>query len=170
MGQYIEPENWVSLDDYINKGVRKKAEHETPIAERLQMPPEPESWVSEQDFYVNHVRKSVPTPSEESYIVCLEEPLPKPTPPPEAGITIFEALDEVMAPTQSRELEYRLIQMAKEDLREFEAGLINHDELERRRVASSIIQDNHNRRKERIADWYLETYFRIFENPKIEDN
>ncbi len=81
-----------------------------------------------------------------------------------------QALEEIMAPAKSNVLESRLDSMAREDQREFESGLIDEDELERRRVASSIIRDNHNRRKKRVADWYTDTYFRAFENPKIEDD
>ena len=43
-------------------------------------------------------------------------------------------------------------------------------ELNRREVASAVIRENHAKRMEKISDWYLDTYFRMFENPSIEDN
>ncbi|MBF0357395.1 MAG: hypothetical protein HQL70_02235 [Magnetococcales bacterium] len=171
MGQYLDPEGWLSFDDYMH-GVRREVVDKQPVAKRLSMPDEPESWVSEQDYYVNNVRRSIPKPSPESYIECLRPAGPEEhyVAPPEASITMIEAIDEVMAPTKSLELASRLMMMAREDQRECDAGLIEPEELERRRIAASIIQENHNRRAQRIADWYLENYFRAFETPESEDN
>ncbi|MBF0447229.1 MAG: hypothetical protein HQL67_03415 [Magnetococcales bacterium] len=169
MGQYTEPDGWVSYRDYIVHGVRNESGRKISLDEQLQMPPTPEGWVSEFDYHVNNVRKSAPTKRVDDFVVTLKAPPPKTPAPPEADFTVYEALDEVMSSIKSRELESRLEQMAREDLREFKAGLINQDELERRKVAASIILDNHARRKERIADWYLDHYFRLFENPESEE-
>ena len=169
MGQYREPEGWISLEDYIIRGIRDEAGHKMPIAEQLHMPSAPKNWVSAEEYFVGNVRKTAPPPPAASYVECLRAPPPEPPQAPEASNTMYEALDEVMAPTKSQELERRLDEMAREDRREFAAGLINQDELERRQIAASIIAENHNRRKERIADWYLENYFRIFENPEPEE-
>ncbi len=155
----------VSFEDFLH-GVRPKIGQKAPLAERLNMPSEPESWVSEEDYYVKQIRRYLAPPPEESYIIPLRKQKKPTPPPPESDISMYQALDEVMSPTRGMELEMRLMDMAREDLREFEAGLINQDELERRRIASNIIQNNHKRRMERIADWYLDNYFRVFENPQ----
>ncbi|MBF0382880.1 MAG: hypothetical protein HQL69_17805 [Magnetococcales bacterium] len=160
MAQYIDPEGWVSFEDYVH-GVRKKVENKIPIAERLEMPPEPESWVSELDYIVHNVRRYIPPPDPETYNEHIKITPPEP-PPPEAFITMEDALDEVMAPTKNVLLASKLMDMAREDQRELAAGLIDQEEVDRRQVAASIILNNHNIRKKRIADWYLENHFRPF--------
>lgn len=167
VGRYTEPEGWVSMEDYMVHGVRKET-GKTPIEVRLRMPPGPKHWVSAEDSFVHKMVKTAPLPPDESYILCLRKPPPEPPRSPEESYTIYDALGEVIAPTLGTEVDVRLEKMAQEDQREFDAGLITEDELERRRVASSIIRDNHGRRKDRIASWYLDTYFRLFENPKAK--
>jgi hypothetical protein len=167
VAQYIEPEGWVSFEDYMH-GVRNKVENKTSLADELQMPPEPESWVSELDYHANNVRRSIPPPSPESYNDQINEQ-PQEPPPPEASITMAEAMDEVMEPTRNVLLASKLMDMAREDQRELAAGLINQEEVDRRQVAASIILNNHNIRKKRIADWYVETYFRPFGEPEAPE-
>ncbi|MBF0445460.1 MAG: hypothetical protein HQL68_07705 [Magnetococcales bacterium] len=169
MAQYLEPEGWVSFEDYMH-GVRKIIENKTPIAKKLKMPAEPESWVSELDYHVNNVRKFIPPPTPESFVVRIKEQPPEP-PPPEASITMADAIEEVMAPTKNVLLASKLMDMAREDQRELAAGLIDQEEVDRRQVAASIILNNHKIRKQRIADWYIDTYFRPFgeqESPEPE--
>jgi hypothetical protein len=167
VAQYIDPEGWVSFYDYMH-GVRKTSENKTPTAERLHMPPEPDSWVSEKDYIVNNVRKFAPLPNPETYNDHINIQ-PQEPPPPEAFITMDQAMDEVMVPTKNVLLATKLMDMAREDQRELAAGLIEQEEVDRRQVAASIILNNHNIRKKRIANWYLETYFRPFGEPEDQE-
>lgn len=165
MGQSRLPDTWISFQDFV-KGTSGQDSSLSPVRE-----PEPsvttDDWTDAEDYLLHGVRPAKPVVVADRLFVTLKEPAPKPPVPEEAGLTIYDAMRQIYAVYGPKNAIFsRLRQLEQQDKRELDSGRINQQEFERRAVATAIIRENHGRRMEKITRWYLDNYFRLFDNPE----
>ncbi|MBF0132953.1 MAG: hypothetical protein HQL75_10265 [Magnetococcales bacterium] len=168
VGQSRLPESWVSLRDYYDSTPSQKRafQPESPAAGPSRATPSPE-WVDASDYFLRGVRVPKKIADDENFLVILKEEAAKPPLPREAGITMFDALKQIHSVYGPHNAIFsRLAKLEQQDRKELDSGRIDIEEFERRAVASAIIRENHGRRMEKLTQWYLDNYFRIFENPE----
>lgn len=168
VGQSRLPESWISLREYYDSTPSQKRafQPESPAAGPNRSTPRPE-WIDASDYFLRGVRVAKKIADGDQFIVTLKEEAVKPSPPSEAGITMFDALKQIHSVYGPHNAIFsRLAKLEQQDRQELDSGRIDIEEFERRAVASAIIRENHGRRMEKLTQWYLDNYFRIFENPE----
>jgi len=168
VGQSRLPDTWISLQDFYTRSPsQKRAVQPDPSEPGVDQPPPSVDWIDASDYFIRGVRVEKPPIATDQFVVTMKEAAPEEPLPPEAGLTIYDAMKQihsVYGPKNS--IFSRLRQLEQQDRRELNSGRIDDKEFERRAVASAIIRENHGRRMEEITKWYMENYFRIFDNPE----
>ena len=168
VGQSRLPDTWISLQDfYSSASSRKPAFRAETSAPRPDRTAPSGDWIDASDYFIDGVRVADRAPELDQFFVTLKETTPKAPPPPEAGLTVYDALKQIHSVYGPQNAIFsRLSRLEQQDRQELDSGHINIEEFERRAVATAIIRENHGRRMEKITQWYLDNYFRIFENPE----
>ncbi|MBF0176156.1 MAG: hypothetical protein HQL63_04825 [Magnetococcales bacterium] len=156
---------WIDLRDYALRGVRKEKVRERPTD--FGLPPPPDTWVDLRAFTVGGVRSI-----KKKKIVALPPPppMPPPTPapvreppPPEHYLTVFQAVEELYSVLDPHGHVYqeldRLLAVARQRHQE---GVLSVVEVERFNQAMSEIRLAYAQGLDRVVDWYLENFFRMF--------
>lgn len=168
VGQSRLTDSWISLQDYFDAGTSHKPTFQPEASVSGPGPSTPsEGWIDAADYYTKGVRVAKRTPEVDQFFVTLKEAAPKPPLPPEAGLSIYDAMKQIYSVYGPRNAVFsHLRKLELQDRRELDSGRIDIREFERRAVATAIIRENHGRRMEKITQWYLDNYFRLFENPE----
>ncbi|MBF0423582.1 MAG: hypothetical protein HQL73_11380 [Magnetococcales bacterium] len=168
VGQSRLSDTWISLQDFIKGSSCQERDFQPDVVAPIPSRSVPTSeWMDASDYFLNGIRVDQPLPDESQFIVTLREPPPPPPAPPEAGMTIYDAMRQIYSVYGPKNAIFsRLRQMEQQDRQELNDGRIDLEEFERRAVATAIIRENHGRRMEKITKWYLDNYFRLFENPE----
>ncbi|MBF0140398.1 MAG: hypothetical protein HQL74_08970 [Magnetococcales bacterium] len=165
VGQSRLPDTWISFQDFI-KGTPERDPDPGPAREPEQSVAS-NDWTDAEDYLIHGVRPAKPVVVTDRLFVTLKEPAPKPPVPEEAGLTIYDAMRQIYAVYGPKNAIFsRLRRLEQQDKRELDSGRIDQQEFERRAVATAIIRENHGRRMEKITRWYLDNYFRLFDNPE----
>ncbi|MBF0108041.1 MAG: hypothetical protein HQL76_02540 [Magnetococcales bacterium] len=167
VGQSRLPDTWISLQDYYDSQATPRGSAAVASAPpAMNATPPSVAWIDASDYFLKGVRVAQPAPDPMHYCVTLKEEPPEEPPPPEAKLTIYDALKQIHSVYGPRNAIFsRLRLLEQQDQNELNSGRIDAAEFQRRAVASAIIRENHGRRMEEITKWYLDNYFRIFENP-----
>ncbi|MBF0626041.1 MAG: hypothetical protein HQL82_14695 [Magnetococcales bacterium] len=156
---------WIDLQDVLlGKVTPPKAPPRTEADFGLPRPPP--FWASAQEVLVlKH-----PAPRQTWVPPRIQRPeaegAAKAPPPPEAGLTVEQAVAEVYAPVNARGPVLRALgDMAEETHEALQRGAMAPPMAERTLNALEEIALQWHRQADGVAKWYLENCFRLFENP-----
>lgn len=154
---------WVSLRDYLVKGVRKDSRW---VASRVEEPsaiPVPRTWISAADYWGGGVRKARVQPSLEDFLVHLRPPPEKKAIPPEAWWTVYDTLAGVYAVLSDSAMVPKIEAMRANYRQDFDSGHLSDEEQQHRNVVLDEIISGHFARMDAIVAWYVDTFFRVLE-------
>lgn len=156
--------SWVSLRDYVVKGVRQEMRFVDSVVMDPSMPPLPETWVSARDYWVNHVHKAKSTEKMEDSVDDSKPSQQTEGSYPEARLTVYHALAEVYTALEKSAISLKVTQMQAFNLQDVDSGIITNEEHQRRDTTLYEIKDGHLAKMDDMASWYLDTFFRVFES------
>lgn len=123
----------------------------------------PETWVPLHDYAILGVRKEEDHSVHEDALLE-EAAAPKPA-PPEAYLNVYKALEEIYRVIGPHQPAHRRTAELLEEFRALsQEGHLSPDALTEVVANLERTADNHARRSEEIMTWFLETYFRDFDD------
>lgn len=159
-----DPTNaWITLRDYLLKDVRKEPCFARPEASDTSAQPLPEAWISARDYYVHGVRKTRNQPEKDPAVTHLQPDPDEETHPPEAWMTVYDALADVFSILSGGAIAYKIEQMQKDNRHDCHSELISDEEEQHRNTILNEIRDGHFTGMDDIVSWYLDTFFRVFD-------
>ncbi|MBF0158874.1 MAG: hypothetical protein HQL58_05070 [Magnetococcales bacterium] len=164
----IHQSDWIPLQDYHVKQIRKP---KVQVQEAgFGLPPAPDLWVSWRDYSLHGQQ---PTRLRRSMAVAEQlRKQPPPTTstssslPPEARVTVQQAVEQVFAPL-ARDKGYvhrRLDQVLSECRRRYSTGHFSEAQWRQCQQDMEQIRDQFARCGDEVAHWFLDHFFRIFED------
>lgn len=153
---------WIPIADYMERGVRKPKTRINPFADQRYAATFPETWVALEDHHLRGITKKR-HPTNDAFIQRLKPLPPASDTPPEAYLTIFDALQEIWAvPKPNGAVFSRLKSMHEADRKEWNTGRIDDEEYLRRQDALMAIRVEYAAQAEGVTEWFLQNRFRLF--------